>query len=152
MTTVYSWQLLSVWGLLWRWTACWLCKKVLTLEFTFMPEEEPFTRCCERTLEVLHPESYFQFCLIRNRNYFFFLWIDLIQLAPVVTCTEQAFNLVEPCKDFMHLYANKWFLNAVLLTCKDKSYWGCVLLPDWQDRKSNNKTWKTIISFFVPST
>lgn len=109
---------------------------------------EPFTSCWELTLQVLHPESYFCFCLMRNTNGFVFLRMGLIPLAPAGTGTEKVeFSGVMP--GFMHRCANKGFLNPVPLTCKDKSYWGCVLLSHWQDRE-NNKIWK--ISFFIPVT
>lgn len=144
-TGICSQQPLPVWGWLWRASVCWLWREVRTLELTFILS---LSHLAESSLSKYYILKAISFCLMGNTNDFVFLPTGLIPLAPVGPGIEKVeFSGVMP--GFIQMCANKRFLNPASLTCKYKSYWGSLLLPDWQVTENDNKIWK--ISFFIPA-
>lgn len=120
-------QPLPVWGWLWRASVCWLWREVKTSEPALILSLSHLAESSLSKYYILKAISAFVWGQTQN---FVFLWTGLIPLAAAGTGTEQVeFSGVMP--GFMHMCAKKGFLNPVPLKCKDKSYWGCLLLSDW---------------------
>lgn len=141
-------QPLPVWGWLWRESVCWLWREVKTSEPALILSLSQLSELRAHSPSIT---SWKLFLLLSEDKHkiLFFLWTGLIPLAPAGKGTEQV-EFSGVMSGFMHLCGKKGFLNPVPLTCKDKSYWGCLLLPDWQDPEIFQIL--LLFSFFIPAT